>query len=90
MGLSEAINAVRNELLEAKRLGEGTEMPFDVGDIEIEFSFTLTKERSAQGGVKVWVLEAGASGTSGSATVHKVTVGLSPKSLDGSPAEIGH
>ncbi|WP_169983557.1 trypco2 family protein [Microbispora sp. H10836] len=90
MRLSEAINAVRNELLEARRLGEGTEMPFDVGDIEIEFSFTLTREKSAKGGIKVWVLEAEGAGSRGSATVNKVTVNLSPKNLDGSPAEVGY
>ena len=87
--LAEAVEAVRSELIHAKKLGEGSSMAFEVGPVEMQFTVVLTREDKANAGVKVWVLEAGASGTLTGQLTHQVKITLHPKQPDGQPAQIG-
>lgn len=87
--LAEAVEAVRAELLRAKELGEGSPMEFEVGPVEMQFTVALTREGKATTGVKVWVIEAGASGTLTGQRTHQVKITLHPKRPDGRPERIG-
>jgi hypothetical protein len=82
IGLSEAVQAVREELSRIKRRGEGEEIRFGVGPVEVEFEVAVAREATADGKVRVWVLELGATVT------HRVLVTLDPRSPDG-PLEVG-
>jgi hypothetical protein len=79
MALAEAIEAVRAELEEAKRNAAGKDLAFEFGDVELEFTVTMTHEAKLNGGVKVWVLDLGASEGTSSGTTHKLKFVLKPK-----------
>lgn len=87
--LAEAVEAVRSELMRAKELGEGSPLAFEVGPVEMQFTVALTREGKTNAGVKVWVLEAGASGTLTGQRTHQIKITLNPKQSDGQPARIG-
>ena len=87
--LAEAVEAVRSELMRAKELGADSPLVFEVGPVEMQFTVTLTREEKGNVGVKVWVLEAGASGTLTGQQTHQVKITLHPKQSDGQPAHIG-
>jgi hypothetical protein len=88
IGLSEAVRAVRAELEAARLAGADEDIRFEVGPIEIEFEVAVTREAQAGGKVKVWVVEAGAEGTVGKSTTHRVALTLNPTTAKG-PLEIG-
>ncbi len=87
--LAEAVEAVRSELMRTKELGAGSPMAFEVGPVEMQFTVVLTREGKTNAGVKVWVLEAGASGTLTGQRTHQVKITLHPKRPDGQPERIG-
>lgn len=74
IGLAELIEQVKRELL-ATTPGNETDIPFlSVDSVELELQVTVKKD--AKGGVKIYVLEIGASGSRDD--VQKVKVTLSP------------
>lgn len=82
--LSDAVAAVREELLDAARRGSGQQIAFVVGPIEMEFTVELRADAKVKAGFKAWVLasadaEAGVS----RGRTHKVKVTLTPKQADG-------
>lgn len=87
--LAEAVEAVRLELMRAKELGAGSSLIFEVGPVEMEFTVALTREGKTNAGVKVWVLEAGASGSLTGQRTHRIKITLNPKQADDRPARIG-
>jgi hypothetical protein len=88
-GLAEAVEAVRAELQRAKALGAGSAMPFDVGLVELQFTVVLKRAGTGNTGVKVWVLEAGASGSVTHERTHQLKITLQPRRPDGRPEQIG-
>ncbi len=62
IGVSETIDALRAELRAAITQAEGQEIQFPVGGVQLEFQVGITREGSADGKLKVWVLELGVSG----------------------------
>ena len=85
IGLKEAIEALRMELSESILTGEGKEVRFEVGQIEMEFQVTIEASEEVKGGIKFWVVELGGSSTDKNSTVHKVKIPLKPMWKDGSP-----
>lgn len=93
--LSEAIGVVREQLIKAHaaaaaRAIAADDMPvtaedltFVVGTVTVEFMGEVTKTVGAGGGAKFWVVNADAKGERASSTSQKVTVELTPQSLDG-------
>ncbi|MBT2212336.1 MULTISPECIES: trypco2 family protein [Actinomadura] len=88
IGLAEAVKAIRDDLVRAEREGAGESVRFTVGPIEVAFDVALTREGGANGKVKVWVIEAGASGKVSQTSTHRVAFTLTP-TLDGRPLEVG-
>lgn len=77
--LADAVQAVRDELLTAaarSAAGQGSELEFEVGDIQMEFTVELRKELKGGTKVKAWLLEAGADAGRSSAQGHKVSFTL--------------
>ncbi|MFB7655020.1 MULTISPECIES: trypco2 family protein [unclassified Streptomyces] len=79
--LASAVQAVRDELLIAASQGVGSDLAFELGDIQMEFTVELRRE--AKGGVKIraWVMDAGVDGASANARTHKVAFTLKPKDV---------
>jgi hypothetical protein len=79
--LASAVEAIRGQLSEAMERAEAHRLQFELGDIEIEFTVTLTDEAKIDGGVKVWVLNAGGSTASSTAAAHRVKLTLKPRDM---------
>ena len=85
--LSELLQALREEVAKAKHEAENSpsKIRFNLEDIEIELSTTVTKEigGEAESKIKFWVLDGGAkaSGKFASEAVQKFTFKFSPSDL---------
>ncbi|MFI1971634.1 hypothetical protein BLA24_11160 [Streptomyces cinnamoneus] len=77
--LADAVRAVREGLTGAAADGAGSDLVFDVGEIAMEFSVEIRRDVKGRGGVKAWVVDAGAEGSRGSTNVHKVAFTLTPR-----------
>lgn len=89
IGLREAIQALRSELIEAT--AEATDQPiqFPVGSVQLEFQVGVTRDARADGKVRFWVLELGGGGGYQDQSVQKVTVNLEPPvDLEGRPVKV--
>jgi hypothetical protein len=76
--LVQAIDALRAQLTVAVERSRGQRIRFDLGEVEIEFTVSLTRDAKAEGGVKIWVLSLGASGARSSAAAQRLKVTLKP------------
>ncbi|MCX4748266.1 hypothetical protein OG455_22585 [Kitasatospora sp. NBC_01287] len=79
--LAEAVEAVRRQLAAAAERAAGERFQFEVGTVELEFAIELRRDAALKGGVRAWVLQAGAEVGAGRTSSHKVTVSLTPKDL---------
>ncbi|MER5696106.1 trypco2 family protein [Streptomyces mirabilis] len=77
--LAAAVQAVRDELLTAAAQGVGTNLVFELGDIDMEFTVELRKETKGGMKVRAWVVDAGAEKASANTSTHKVALTLKPK-----------
>jgi hypothetical protein len=88
MPLSDAIRALRNEILAARDEAAGQEVRFEVGPIEMEFHVIARKEigGGAKVGFHIFAAEAtlGASGKGADERVQKVKIVLNAISVDAS------
>ena len=89
--LSAAVRAIRQELVRAAAEGADEPVRFEVGPIQMEFTVELGHETGAKGGVRAWVVSAGADVRATRGTTHRVSVTLTPKdAATGAPVEIGN
>lgn len=58
--------------------GEGAEIGFPVGQVQLEFQVVVTRHGGGEGRLKFWVLEFGADGSYAKEQVQKITVTLDP------------
>jgi hypothetical protein len=88
VNLAQAVKAIRSELQEALLEGEGEQIHFRAGPIELEFSIDVKKD--ASGGAKVFVVpwSAEARGSWSTDRVHRMTVTLQPVDAEGRDADI--
>ncbi|MYS24924.1 hypothetical protein GTW78_33710 [Streptomyces sp. SID4948] len=90
MELAEAVEAIRQGLMTGAVRGAGSGVRFEVGEIHMEFSVELQRSRSGRGGVKAWVVEAGADAARSTGRTHTVSFSLRPKdAATGAYLEIG-
>ncbi|MDT9682806.1 trypco2 family protein [Streptomyces sp. TRM76323] len=87
IGLGDAVAALRDDLMEAVRRGEGREVTFDVGPIEMEFLVELRQEARAKAGFRAWVVTADAEGAAARGRSHRIMVTLTPR-RGGGPVRI--
>lgn len=87
--LSEMLGQLREELLKARGQSEGSELKFQVEDIEIELQIVTTKGGKGGGGVKFWVYNAEAEVNASQAKTQKLKLKLKPVvGPDNKPAKI--
>jgi Trypsin-co-occurring domain 2 len=90
VGLSDAIAALRAELVTAMVAGHGEELHFELGPVELEFTLDVRREGGADAGIRWGVISFGATGSLGSSSGHRVKLVLQPKdALTGLTAEVG-
>jgi hypothetical protein len=90
IGLSDAIAALRAELVAAMAAGQSEVLHFELGPVELEFTVDVHRDGGADGGIRWGVVSFGASGSAGSAAGHRVKLVLQPKDAgSGLNAEVG-
>lgn len=77
--LADAIEAVREQLIDAATRATGKPVLFEVGDIEMEFTIELRKDVTGGLKARAWVLEGGADRTQSTGRTHRVAFTLKPK-----------
>ena len=81
--LSEAIQNLRGELLVAMQQAPTEAVQFRLGPIELELEVEVTREASAKGGLKWWLIEAGAEAKRASSATHRIKLVLEPRGAGG-------
>lgn len=76
--LASAIRALRAELLEAVRAGQGEELRFALGPVELELQVQAASERGGEVGIKFWLVSIGAKGGRSSEATHTLRLSLTP------------
>lgn len=87
--LSEMLGQLREELLKARGQSEGSDLKFQVEDIEIELQIVTTKGGKGGGGVKFWVYNAEAEVNVSQAKTQKLKLKLKPKKPTGEDFDVG-
>jgi hypothetical protein len=80
--LAEMIAQLRGELAAAMTAAEDAEdaaLRFELGAVQLEAEFAVQRTGSADGRIRFWVVEAGASGQRTNSTTHRVTLSLEPR-----------
>ncbi|MFJ4536612.1 trypco2 family protein [Streptomyces tibetensis] len=77
--LADAIQSVRDQLLDAATRASHQPLLFEVGEIELEFTVELRKEVAGGAKIKAWVVEAGAEASRSAGRTHRVAFTLTPK-----------
>lgn len=76
--LSEMLGQLREELLKARGQSEGSDLKFQVEDIEIELQIVTTKAAGAKSCLKFWVVNAEANANASQAKTQKLKLKLKP------------
>ena len=76
--LADTIAAVRRELGSAQAAGQGQQVQFRTGPVELEFEVAVTRTGGGQAGVQLWVLTLGGKGELGHATTQRIKVTPQP------------
>jgi hypothetical protein len=82
--LAKAIEDLRSELLSAVSEGKGKELRFKLKPVELELSVEISWSGDVNAGVKFWIVELGAKGSTERAGVHRLKLVLEPVDARGS------
>ncbi|MFF8959265.1 trypco2 family protein [Streptomyces sp. NPDC014894] len=89
--LADAIESVREQLVEAAGRATGRPVSFEVGDIEMEFTIELRKETRGGARIKALVVDAGGEGARTTGRTHRVALTLRPRNaVTGGPWLVGN
>ncbi len=81
--LAQAVQAVRDGLVEAAGQAAGQPLLFELGDIQMDFTVEVRRDARAKGGVRAWVVDAGAEAGVSRGHTHRVSFTLRPRRADG-------
>lgn len=91
IGLADAVQSVRDELLTAARRASGQDVVFELGDVEMEFTIEIRRESRANAKVKAWIAETAIDGVRINSNIHKVSFVLRPQGArTGAPLKISN
>ncbi len=91
VGLADAVQSVRDELLTAARRSTGQDVVFELGDIQMEFTIEVRRESKAGAKVKAWIVDAGADGARVNSRTQKVSFTLRAQDArTGAPLKINN
>jgi Trypsin-co-occurring domain 2 len=82
--LADLIGQLRHELSVAMSAGEGTDLRFEPGPVELELTVGVQKEAGPDAKVRFWVLDVGASAKRSSMVTQRIKLTLDPR-LGSSP-----
>jgi len=80
--LASAIRVLREQLQDAVQAGEGEELRFALGPVELELQVEAAREGSGEAGIKFWLASIGAKGSRSSSTTHTLRLSLTPVRVD--------
>ncbi len=87
--LAELIRQLRGDLALAAWEGEGKELRFELGPIELEFQVAVESARQAGGKARVLVVDIGGDWQRTNSVTHRIKLTLQPRMGDGSPLVSG-
>ena len=76
--LADTVAAVRRELATALAEGQGKDVVFRSGPVELEFEVAVTWTGGGEAGVKLWVLTLGGKAEREAATTQRIKLTLQP------------
>jgi hypothetical protein len=79
VALADVVANLRAELAEAMKAGEGEELRFELGPVEVELTVAVDREAKPGAKVKFWVLELGADTKLGSTSTQRIKLTLDPR-----------
>jgi hypothetical protein len=79
VALADVVANLRAELIEAMRAGEGEELRFELGPVEVELTVAVDREAKPGAKVKFWVLELGAETKLGATRTQRIKLILDPR-----------
>ncbi|MFF4122127.1 trypco2 family protein [Microbispora rosea] len=79
LDVTDAIEAVRRQLIQAKNSADGSDLEFELGDVELEFNVSVTRDAKLNGQIKVWVIGIGATEGLNESRTHRLKVTLKPR-----------
>ncbi|GCB52783.1 trypco2 family protein [Streptomyces sp. NL15-2K] len=87
--LSDMIRELRGQLTASLQDGADEAIRFELGPVEIEATVAVSREAGADSKVRLWVVDAGASGKYAHAQTQRIKVELTPKAVppDGGPPQ---
>jgi hypothetical protein len=77
--LAEMIGQLRAELAMAMSEGEGADLRFELGPVDLELTVAVSKEGSASGKVRFWVVDTSADVKGSAMTTQKIKLQLDPR-----------
>lgn len=72
--LADAVESIRNQLIDAASRATGRPVAFELSDIQMEFTLELRKEVKGGGKVKAWAAETSADASRATGRTHKVSL----------------
>jgi Trypsin-co-occurring domain 2 len=82
LGLSDALEALRDELETAWASGDGKAVRFGVREVTLTLEAVARREVEGSGKIRFWVVEAGGGGKAGAETTQKLVLTLTPGRYD--------
>jgi hypothetical protein len=76
--LASAIEVLRAELVEAVKAGEGEEIQFALGRVELELQVAAENKVDGNAGIKFWLVSLGGGAARSSGSTHTVHLSLTP------------
>lgn len=77
--LTRVVEAVRSQLTDAVSRSEDQRIQFELGDIELEFSVTVTQETKGSAGIRIWLANANGSRGRAESSAHRIKLTLKPQ-----------
>ncbi len=81
--LADAIRALRQQLSASIREGEGQDLRFQMGTVELQLQLDLSREVGGEAGASFWVVSVGAKGSSATTSRHSVKLTMEPVTSGG-------
>ncbi|MCP2323371.1 hypothetical protein HDA40_001878 [Hamadaea flava] len=86
--IADLIFQLRGDLSRAAWHGEGKDLKFKVGPVELELAVVVDSSRSAGGKASLWVVDVSAGSERSSQVTHRIKLTLQPIGPDGESSQI--
>jgi Trypsin-co-occurring domain 2 len=80
--LADTIRALRAQLTSAMSEGTDQALRFDLGELHLEFEVAVTRDASADGGIRFGVISIGGKASLGNEATHRISMTMQPMLVD--------